>query len=77
MPQKFLSPTAVTTTVFFSQIEDPAEKEAAKNLFDRILNAPLDSEELRNICDYRTYFHYNILITEKDHFDDKGPPVKL
>ena len=61
----------------FSQIEDPDEKEAARNLFDRILNAPLDSEELRSICDYRTYFHYDIIITETDHFDDKGLPVKL
>ena len=51
----------------FSQIEYPDEKEAARNLFDRILNAPLDSEELRSICDYRTYFH----------FDDKDLPVKL
>ncbi|MCL2185504.1 MAG: hypothetical protein FWB86_06595 [Treponema sp.] len=60
----------------FAQITDPNEKEAAKNLFDRILNAP-DSEELRSICDYRTYFHYDIIITETDHFDDKGLPVKL
>ena len=61
----------------FSQIADPSEKEAAKNLFDRILNAPLDSEELRSICDYRTYFHYDIIITQTDHLDDKGLPVKL
>jgi len=61
----------------FAQIADPDEKEAAKYLFDRILNAPLDSEELRSICDYRTYFNYDIIITETDHFDDKGLPVKL
>jgi uncharacterized protein YPO0396 len=61
----------------FSQLVDPGEKEAARNLFDSILNAPLDSEELRNICDYRTYFHYDIIITETDHLDDKGLPVKL
>jgi len=61
----------------FSQIEDQNEKEAAKKLFDRILNAPLDSEELRNICDYRTYFRYDIIITETDHFGENGLPVKL
>ena len=61
----------------FSQIADPDEKEAAKKLFDRILNAPLDSEELRNICDYRTYFQYDIIITETDHLGDNGLPVKL
>ncbi|MCL2444073.1 MAG: hypothetical protein FWD13_11520, partial [Treponema sp.] len=61
----------------FSQITDPNEKEAIKNLFDRILNAPLDSEELRNICDYRTYFNYDIIITQTDHLDDKGLPLKL
>ncbi|MCL2806235.1 MAG: hypothetical protein FWD26_09880 [Treponema sp.] len=61
----------------FAQIADPDEKEAIKNLFDRILNAPLDSEELRNICDYRTYFHYDIIITQTDHLDEKNIPLKL
>jgi len=60
----------------FSQLKNPGEEEAARNLFDRILNAPLDSEELRSICDYRTYFHYDIITTETDHFDEKGLPVK-
>jgi len=60
----------------FSQLKNPNEEEAARNLFDRILNAPLDSEELRSICDYRTYFHYDIITTETDHFDEKGLPVK-
>ncbi|GHV94179.1 ATPase [Spirochaetia bacterium] len=61
----------------FSQLIDPAERKAAEDLFDRILNSPLDSKELRDICDYRTYFHYDIRIRETDNFDDDGNPVTL
>ncbi|MDR0316426.1 MAG: hypothetical protein LBH97_05940 [Treponema sp.] len=61
----------------FSQIIDPSEKKAAQDLFDSILNAPLDSEELKRICDYRTYFHYDIIITETDTKDENDNPVKL
>jgi len=61
----------------FSQFSEPEERKAAEELFDRILNSPLDSKELRDICDYRTYFHYDIRITESDNFDEKGNPVIL
>ena len=61
----------------FAQIADPAEQKAAEDLFNRILNSPLDSKDLRDICDYRTYFHYDIRIKETDNFDDKGNPVIL
>jgi len=61
----------------FSQIVDPKERKAAEELFNRILNSPLDSKELNDICDYRTYFHYDIIITETDTLDEKGAPVKL
>ena len=60
----------------FSQLEQPAERKAAEELFNRILDSPLDSKELRNICDYRTYFHYDIVITETDTIDEKGIPEK-
>ena len=60
----------------FSQLVDPGEKKAAEELFDSILNAPLDSEKLRDICDYRTYFHYDIIITETDVLDENDLPVK-
>jgi uncharacterized protein YPO0396 len=56
----------------FSQLVDPAEKKAVEELFNRILDSPLDSKELRAICDYRTYFHYDIKITEEGSFDEKG-----
>ena len=59
----------------FSQFSEPDERKAAEDLFDRILNSPLDSKELRDICDYRTYFNYDIRITESDNLDDKGNPM--
>jgi len=61
----------------FSQIVDPAERKAAEELFNRILNSPLDSKELKEICDYRTYFHYDIRIKETDNFDENDNPVIL
>jgi chromosome segregation ATPase len=61
----------------FSQIEDPAERKAAEDLFNRILNSPLDSKELRDICDYRSYFHYDIRIKETDNLDADGSPAIL
>jgi uncharacterized protein YPO0396 len=61
----------------FSQLEQPTERKAAEELFNRILDSPLDSKELRNICDYRTYFHYDIIITDTGNVDEKGSPVKL
>jgi uncharacterized protein YPO0396 len=54
----------------FSQLADPGERKAAQDLFDRILNSTLDSKELRDICDYRTYFHYDIKIKETDTIDE-------
>ncbi|MDR2433971.1 MAG: hypothetical protein LBD47_05340 [Treponema sp.] len=56
----------------FSQLVDAAERKAAEALFNRILNSPLDSKELRDICDYRTYFHYDIRIRETDNLDEEG-----
>ncbi|MDR0586875.1 MAG: hypothetical protein LBG26_06515 [Treponema sp.] len=56
----------------FSQLADPAGRKAAEDLFNRILNSPLDSKELRDICDYRTYFHYDIKIRETDVIVDEA-----
>ncbi|MDR0497450.1 MAG: hypothetical protein LBH42_07545, partial [Treponema sp.] len=61
----------------FSQLVDPAEKKAAEDLFNRILNSPLDSKDLRDVCDYRTYFHYDIRIKETDNLDEDGNPAVL
>ncbi|MDR2375241.1 MAG: hypothetical protein LBD96_02265 [Treponema sp.] len=62
----------------FSQFTDPSELKAAQDLFERILNANLDSPELRSICDYRTYFRYDIKIKETDVIDQgTGKPLEL
>ncbi|MDR1933287.1 MAG: AAA family ATPase [Spirochaetales bacterium] len=53
----------------FSQLADPAEHKAARELFERILSSNLDSPELRSICDYRTYFHYDIKIRDTEKID--------
>jgi uncharacterized protein YPO0396 len=61
----------------FSQLTDPAEYKAAQELFERILSANLDSPELRSICDYRTYFHYDIKIRDTEAIDQNtGKPVE-
>ncbi|MDR3355952.1 MAG: hypothetical protein LBO04_02065 [Spirochaetaceae bacterium] len=56
----------------FNQINDPKELKAARELFDNILNAELDSQKLREICDYRKYFTYDIKITHTDLHDQKS-----
>jgi uncharacterized protein YPO0396 len=61
----------------FAQLVDPAERKAAEELFNRILNSPLDSKELRDICDYRAYFHYDIKMKETGNLDGSGVPVVL
>ena len=55
----------------FAQLIDPAERAAAQALFDRILRSDLDSVELRTICDYRTYFTYDIKIYDAESIDPK------
>jgi hypothetical protein len=61
----------------FSWLSGPGERKAVQDIFDRILNSSLDSKELRDICDYRTYFHYDIRIRETDSLDEAGNPVVL
>jgi uncharacterized protein YPO0396 len=54
----------------FDQFEGE-EKRAADEIFNNILTLDLDSKEMRDICDYRTYFHYDIKIRETDTIDEK------
>ncbi|GHV82899.1 hypothetical protein AGMMS50212_02390 [Spirochaetia bacterium] len=61
----------------FAKLTDPAELKAVEDLFVRILNSNLDSPELRSLCDYRTYFTYDIKIKETDVFVLKDKPVEL
>jgi uncharacterized protein YPO0396 len=61
----------------FSQLEG-GELEAANNLLDEILSTDIDSRRMREICDYRSYFHYDIIITENANIDEKtGKPARL
>jgi uncharacterized protein YPO0396 len=61
----------------FSQLTDPAEYKAAQELFERILAANQDSPELRSICDYRSYFHYDIKIRDTESIDhNTGKPME-
>ncbi len=53
----------------FAQFADPADREAAEALFDRILHSSLDSPEMRSICDYRTYFTYDIRMKDTQSID--------
>jgi len=48
----------------FAQFADPADREAAEDLFNRILDGDLASPEMRAVCDYRTYFTYDIKIRD-------------
>jgi uncharacterized protein YPO0396 len=62
----------------FTQFDDPAELKAIQNLFENILSANLDSPALRSICDYRTYFNYDIKIRDNESIDSAtGQPVVL
>ncbi|MDR1904566.1 MAG: hypothetical protein LBQ88_20065 [Treponema sp.] len=60
----------------FSRLNDPKELKAAQELFEHILNANLDSQELRSICDYRTYFRYDIKIRDTELLDSSGKPME-
>jgi uncharacterized protein YPO0396 len=53
----------------FEQIEDPQERRETEALFENIVNADLDSPEMRSICDYRTYFSYDIKIIDTGSMD--------
>lgn len=61
----------------FEQIVDPQERKATEELFENIIHADLDSAEMRNICDYRTYFSYDIRIRDAKSIDPAtGKPVE-
>jgi uncharacterized protein YPO0396 len=62
----------------FSQIVDAAQREATEELFRTIIDANLDSVEMRSICDYRTYFTYDILMRDTQSVDPtSGKSVEL
>jgi len=48
----------------FESLTTPEDKKIVEDLFRTILEKDLSSPEVRNICDYRTYFQYDIRMIE-------------
>jgi len=44
----------------FASLVNTEERRTVEALFEKILRNDLDSNEVRNLCDYRTYFTYDI-----------------
>lgn len=64
----------------FASLVDEADRDAANELFSRILNSSLESAELRSLCDYRTYFTYDIRVRDAQSIDPatgKNPEYSL
>jgi uncharacterized protein YPO0396 len=56
----------------FDAIIDPEQRSSIERLFDSILENELDSLEVREICDYRMYFTYDIHIKHTATIDPKS-----
>ena len=62
----------------FAALATAEERRAVEALFERILRNELDSFEVRAICDYRTYFNYDIKLKDLTALDPKtGKPPEL
>ncbi|MBN1242947.1 MAG: AAA family ATPase [Spirochaetales bacterium] len=64
----------------FAALVEPEERRAVEALFERILRNELDSAEVRAICDYRTYFTYDIRLRDLSAVDPrtgKSPETSL
>jgi hypothetical protein len=62
----------------FASLSTPEEKRAAEALFEEILRNELDSFKVREICDYRTYFSYDIKLKDLTAIDSRtGKPPEL
>ena len=60
----------------FDSLASEEERESVEKLFQSILENDLDSEEVKNICDYREYFHYDIRIKHTETLDETGKPLE-
>ncbi len=61
----------------WGQFSSREDKERIERLFNSILQNDLDSPTVRDICDYRQYFHYDIKITHTTTLDPKsGKPLE-
>jgi len=55
----------------FEALINEGEREAVEALFNKILKNELDSFEVRQLCDYRTYFTYDIKVRDTSAIDPK------
>jgi uncharacterized protein YPO0396 len=61
----------------FDAIVDPDQRTSIEHLFESILKNNLDSQEVRELCDYRMYFTYDIHIKHTATIDPKnGKPLE-
>jgi uncharacterized protein YPO0396/uncharacterized small protein (DUF1192 family) len=62
----------------FAVLATEAERRAVEALFERILRNDLDSFEVRAVCDYRTYFSYDIKLRDLTALDSRtGKPPEF
>lgn len=62
----------------FASLVNTEERRTVEALFEKILRNDLDSNEVRNLCDYRTYFTYDIKMRDITTVDPKtGRPSEL
>jgi uncharacterized protein YPO0396 len=61
----------------FEQLTSEEQKRSIEGLFASILANDLQSEEVRELCDYRKYFHYDIRIRHTQTLDKQtGKPLE-
>jgi uncharacterized protein YPO0396 len=53
----------------FQELADPEDRASIENLFQQLLSDEADSPQLRDICDYRQYFVYDIRIRHHQTVD--------
>jgi len=61
----------------FEVLHAEEERESIERLFNQILTHEADDPEIRDLCDYRQYFTYDIRIRHLDQEDEKsGKPLE-
>jgi uncharacterized protein YPO0396 len=61
----------------FEVLHEEEERESIERLFSQILTHDTDDPEIRDLCDYRQYFTYDIRIRHLDQEDEKtGKPLE-
>ena len=61
----------------FAALKSEEERRSVESVFEKILTNELDSPEVREICDYRQYFVYDIKIRDAERVDrSTGKPLE-